>query len=81
MSLSPDKLQLDQNRSLFINIPSSEDSWYKRLVTVHTLMGWEHHSVNKTQPCWHLFTPPQSRQQKFAALKGSQIKTQTSFMS
>lgn len=46
MSLSPDKLQLDQNCSLFLNIPSSEDSWYKCLVTVHTLMGWEHHSVN-----------------------------------
>lgn len=80
MSLSPDKLQLDQNRLLFINIASSEDSWYKCLVTVHALMGWKHHSVNMNRNLLASLRTT-SRQQKFATLKGSQIKTQTFFMS
>lgn len=45
-SLSPDKLLLHQNWLLFISTQTSEESWYKRLVTVHALTGREDRSVS-----------------------------------
>lgn len=79
MSLSPNKCQLDQNGLLFINIPSNEDSCYKCIGTVHTLMGWEHHSVNMNRTLLASLHATSVKATKIC--KGSQIKTQISFMS
>lgn len=68
-SLSPDKLLFDQH-SLFINTPSSKDSWYKGLVTVHPLMGRKYHCVNMNSSLSASLVLPQSRQQKLQNLQG-----------
>lgn len=68
-SLSPDKLLFDQHL-LFINIPSSADSWYKGLVTVCTLMGRKYHCVNMNSTLLASLVLPQSRQQKLWNFQG-----------